>query len=396
MSLIKLYVALGLVTAHLVVVASGAEITAVEKNALEAARQGEVVLLSELWPQQRELPLVPIKISDAHGPQFLLSDKPEYFYTGNGIALQEEVKPGVARLYIYHVPEPTNGPKTISAVIENLGSRPLKFRFLRRAFPKPGRDYQRIGKAGLVEFFNSKPEKTNRRLAPGGRMVIDPQMDAATATTDELAHGFYEFEINQPARITVFQRSPEQSSLTVIDQLPRLPFDLPGRKANGAGRGLFLTSDFKVVGEPGFVLDTAHGPMRLVLADGRTDPAIKGRDGIEQMEAVKDSGNYGVLYRIRIKYASSDGRGLALLMTKSGKGGQWCGSQAAAVQVNRGIWAGGTVAIPADRVSYGNPGETVLIQKFPPLRHGRTGTIDILYSPPGASCMPTPLLLVPY
>jgi hypothetical protein len=159
---------------------------------------------------------------------------------------------------------------------------------------------------------------------------------------------------------------------------------------------LFLTNDFKVVNERGFVLDTASGPMRLVLADGRNDPSIKGRDGITGTEPVKDGGNYGVMYRIRLKRSSSDGRGLALLMTKPGRGGKWCGAQSGAVQVNRGVWAGGTVAIPADRVAYGNPGEMVLLQEYPPLRKGATSDIEILYSPPGASCIPTPMLLVPY
>ena len=180
------------------------KLSATETNALRSAPQGSVITLSNLWLDQRDLPLIPLQITDAHGPQLLLSDKPEYFCTGNGISLQEDVKPGVVRLYVYHVPQPTNGPKTISAIIENLGAGPLKFRFLHRAFPKPSRDYHLIGKTGLIQFFNSKPAKTSSRISPGQRMVIDSDMDAATVTTDELVHGFYEFKINQPARITVF------------------------------------------------------------------------------------------------------------------------------------------------------------------------------------------------
>ena len=67
------------------------------------------------------------------------------------------------------------------------------------------------------------------------------------------------------------------------------------------------------------------------------------------------------------------------------------------MQVNDGVWPGGTVAIPTDRVSYGEtPGEMVLIRKnFRPLYKGWTRTLEITYSPPGASCIPTPMLLVP-
>ncbi|HZQ46568.1 MAG TPA: hypothetical protein VFC07_06130, partial [Verrucomicrobiae bacterium] len=299
MSLIKLYLALGL-AAGLGVASVLAESDDAQPGSWLAAPQGSVVRLDALWAKQRDLPAVPVKISAADGPQFLFSDKPEYFYTGNGIALQEEVKPGVVRLYLYHVPDPVHGPKTISAVIENLGSKPMKIRFLHYAFPKPGRDYYRIGKTGLIDFFNSTPEKAARRIPVGGRAVIDPRLDQTIVTGDDLAHGFYEFKIDQPARISTFERDPDQKSVEVIDHLPKLPLDLPGRRANGAGRGLFLTSNFNVTGEDGFVVDTGRGPMRLILADGRRDQTIKGRDDITQTDSVRDSGNYGTMYRIRL------------------------------------------------------------------------------------------------
>ena len=269
-------------------------------------------------------------------------------------------------------------------------------RMLRRAFPAPGKNYPLVGKTGLIDFFNSKPEKSSRRIPPGGSTVIDPQLDATTATKDQLVHGFYEFEINQPARITVFQRDANQPSVEAVDSLPKLPRDVPGRVANGAGRGLFLTSDYKVTGRTNFVFDTAGGPIRLSLADGRNDRYIVGRDSIAKLESTTNSGNYGVLYRIRLKWRSSDGRGLALLMTKRGGNSNYCGAQAGAVQVSKGVWPAGTVAIPTGQVFYGNPGEMVLIQKFPPPRKRCTAEIEITYSPPGASCIPTPMLFVPY
>lgn len=365
-------------------------------DALQTTHQGSIVLLNNLWTQQRDLPAVPVTITDARGPQFLLSDKPEYFYAGNGIALQEEVKPGVVRLYIYHVPQPDAGPKTISAVIQNLGSKPMRLRFLRYAFPKPGKDYHKIGKTGLIDFFQSKPENSIRTVAANARAIIDPRLDAASVTTDQLAHGFYEFEIDQPARISVFQRDPGQSSLELIDTLPKLSRDVPGHDANGAGRGLFTKSDFNVSGRDGFVINTTNGPTRLVLADGRSDRYILGHDSIAQLDSVRDSGNYGVIYRIRLKWRSDDGRGLALLMTRPVRSGQFCRTQAGAVRVNPGVWPGGTVAVPADQVSYGDPGEMVIIQKFPAPPNGSIGEIEITYSPPGASCIPTPIVLAPY
>ncbi len=395
MSFTKLYFAIAAAVWAQCVYGGAMELGAADINVLQTSPQGGVLVLQDLWLRQRDLPALPVTISDDHGPQFLFSDKPEYFYLGDGISMQEEVKPGVVRLYLYHVPQPAAGPKTISAVIENLGKKPMKLRFLRRAFPTPGKNYHQVGKTGLIEYFSSKPETSSRLIPAGGRAVLDPKLDATTVTTDQLVHGFYEFEINQPARVTVFQRDPKQSSLEAIDTLTKLPRDIPGRIADGAGRGLFLTSNFKVTGEKGFVFDTTNGPMRLLLADGRRDLCIQGRDSIAHLDSVTNSGNYGVMYHIRLKWRSSDGRGLALLVTRRGGNSTYCNGQAGAVEVNKGVWPGGIVAIPTGRVSYGNPGEMVVIQKFAPPKW-RTGEIEITYSPPGASCIPTPILLVPY
>ena len=372
------------------------ELTIAEENGLRAAKQGAVVMLEDFLRTRAELPLVPIQITDDHGPQFLLSDLPEYFLTGDGIALQEEVKPGLVRLYLYHVPEPAAAGKTISAVIENLGNQAMELRFIHYAFPAPSADYQRTAKRALMEFFTSQPEKSGRRILPGIRATLDPKMDKVVVTRDQLVHGFYEFEVDQPARITVFQRDPNQASLGIIDKLPKLPRAAPGKtKGSGAGRGLFPSGNFSVTNNPGYVLDTANGAMQLIVADGKQDPWIRGRDGLDGAET-RDAGNYGVLYRIRVTRASSDGRGLALLMCKIGANSRWCGKLAAAVQVSGGVWKSGAVALPAEQPSFGASGEAALIQKFAPLPKGQTETIEVIYSPPGAACIPTPLVFVPY
>jgi hypothetical protein len=69
---------------------------------------------------------------------------------------------------------------------------------------------------------------------------------------------------------------------------------------------------------------------------------------------------------------------------------------AAAVEVNEGVFPGGVVRLPKEQPVFGEAEEAALIQKFPPLPKGKTGTIELVYSPPGAACIPTPLLLVPY
>ena len=368
------------------------ELSPDEQEALQAARQGGLVRLEGLAARRRELPRVPLSISGEPGPQFVLSDKPEYF-PANGIALQEEVKPGTVRLYLYHVPEPAAGPKTVSAVLENLGTRPLALRLLRSGVPPPGTDYPRIARAALLDFFSGQPEAKASMIPPGGRLPLDPRLEATTAVKDQLVHGFYEFELDQPARLTVFQRDPDQISTNVIDGLPLLPLVSPDKVAgNGAGRGLFSTCNLLATNTPEFALDTTNGVVQVVVADGRREGWIQGRDGIEG-EPTRDAGNYGVLYRIRLRFRSGDGRGMAVLLSASSGSGRWCGRVGAAMQVSAGLWPAGTLALPSDRTSFGGPGEFVLVQKFPP-RPGEQ-TIELVYSPPGAACIPTPLVLVP-
>jgi hypothetical protein len=364
---------------------------------LVQAQPGHVVIAEGLDLGEDKFPVIKVERVDTGGPQLLLSDMPEYFNGGDGIAMQERVEPGIVRLYVYHVPEPTDAKKTITAVIENVGDKPMSFRFIRYAFPEPGGDYHKIGKAGLVDYFNGQAPAGTRVLKPGKRMAIDPAMDRAVVGRDILVHGLYEFEIDQPAVVSVLQRDPDADSAKAVDDLKLHPRLMPGHSPSGSGRGLFLASDFDVAAaEENYVLDTADGPQQVIIADGDSDPWILGRDSIEGLEDAPLKGNYGVMYRVKLNYKSTDGQGLALLVYNSRSGGKWCGKQALAVQVNAGEFPGGTVAAPSEQVRYGGPPESVLIQRFPPVAEGETGTIEVLFSPPGASCLPVPLLFVPY
>ena len=365
-----------------------------EMRLVQSAPQGGVVKLAELWKSQATLLAPQLNIVPVRGPQFLLSDKPEYFYTGNGVSMDEHVQPGQVRLYIYHVPFPGDKPKIISAVIDNLGSNLMDLHFVRQAFPKPGTDYHLIGKTGLIQYFDSKPSKTTNHIAVGGRMIIDTAMDSTLVFRDQLVHGFYEFEITQPGRIRVFERDPDRDSLSEVDKLPSLPLELAGFTANGAGRGSYPTNNFLVTNTGGVSIETTNGPMRIILADGRRDKSVTGRDGISGT-VVKNHGDYGVMYHIKLDWKSSDGRGIVLLMARTYEGGKWCETLSAAMHVNSAYWKENTVAIPTGRVDFGKDGEMVVIQKYPPPT-SREGVIEFDYSPPGASCLPTPMILLPY
>lgn len=369
------------------------ELEPASAEALAGAAPGEIVVLEEL--NARQVPLLDTRLTAEPGPQLVFSDMPEYFRTGDGVAMEEKVQAGMVRLYTYHVPEPSENPKVITALIENLGEAPMKLRFHRYSFPKPSGDYHRIGKTGLMEFFEAKPVLPARTVAPGELIAIDPRMDSTIVSRDQLVHGFHEFEIDQPARILTLQRDPEADNREMADGLPRLPRILPGNRPSGAGRGLFPVSNLLVTLAGGQPLDTADGARQLVVADGRRDPWVIGTDSIAE-EAIENKGNYGVMYRIRVTRTSSDGRSLAVLMHNLYAENEFCRHQASAAVISPGEYPGGTVPIPAEQVSFGGPGENVLLQTFAPLPEGESETIEIVVSPPGASCLPTPIFFVPF
>lgn len=337
--------------------------------------------------------MIEYEITARDSPQFLISDDPEYMRVPEAVAMQETVEPGAVRLYVYNV----NGVKDpqmdrkISVVIENLGANPLELRFLNRALPKPSGNYFEIGKSGLEGFLTSKPEASVRTIPVGGAEPLDSEMEGFIVKYDDLVHGFYEFEVSERARISVVQTDPGTPSPVALRRIDGV---LPTKSKSGAGRGKFLTNNYDVRLKEGTVLDSAKGPQQLIVADGEIDPWVTGTESTTTTTAVL-KGNYGVMYDIELERRSSDGRGLALVMWNARFGSQWCGGMAASLLVSEGLFEGGVVRVPSDRLITKSAPEVVVVQIFPPLPPDESDTIRITYSPPGASCLPTPLLFVP-
>jgi hypothetical protein len=321
---------------------------------------------------------------------------PEYVHESNGVTMRQDVPAGSYRLYVYHVPGSNGSPKTISALIENRGNEPLALHFARAAFPPPGTDYAAMGVAGLMEFFTNHTLPPPIHVFPHAKAVLDRRLDETKAADPQLVHALYEFQINQPARIAVFQKDAGQVSADIFDALPDLPRQLPGRKVSGAGRGIFPTADLDVVNKKGTVLDSANGVQRLVLADGRLDPWVKGVDGLAGNMEVTNKGSYGVIYHIRLACTSSDGRSWALLVAAGGR--RWGGETRPmpALKLSDGVWAGGWVGLSGQRASIKERGAAAVVQEFSAPPGGGTNFVEIIYSPPGGSSLPTPIFFVPF
>lgn len=353
--------------------------------------QGSIVelpgILSEKLPQASYQKIV------LPGPQYLISDDPEYIRVPEAIAFRESVEPGTVRLYVYNVngvKEPAKIETRIAAVIKNTGKTDMRLRMLKYSSQKPTTNYFYAGKQGLADFFASVPQTTVRIIKPGQIIAIDPAQEKYIARYDELVHGFYEFLIDQPGEVSILQTDTKTPVAVAAKRITNI---LLSKSQSGAGRGLFGVSNYRVLTQD--TLDTKNGIRQIILADGNRDPWVLGKESNSGRLATLD-GNYGVMYNIEMKWKSTDGRGLALVIWNSrSDNGQWCGAMANTMVVSQGKFKEGIIQLPADRLVTKKAPEAILVQVFPPATNGAEQTIHLTYSPPGASCLPTPLVFIP-
>ncbi|CAN5339925.1 hypothetical protein BH09SUM1_BH09SUM1_16210 [soil metagenome] len=369
-------------TSPALAVASDAAIVAAVPGGIVSVPELDTKKIAELDYEKMVLP----------GPQFLISDDPEYIRVPEGVGLRERVEAGRVRLYLYNVNGIKEAPQDthVGAVIRNLGDGPLTVRFLNFASEKPSGNYYAIGKGGLRDFLSGGGLPAPIVVAAGESASLDPKLDAGALKSDDLAHGFYEFLIDQPAEISVLQ-APFAAPL--VEANGRLTEVLPPSKQSGAGRGLYPISNYRVRLKNPAILDTAAGAVQLTVADGEKDAWITGFDSPTQTVSTL-KGNYGVMYDIDIDWTSSDGRGLALLMYNARAGGKWCDYIATSLKVSENDGPAEVVVVPTVENAVKAPPDMVLVHLFKPGAN-KGGKIHITYSPPGASCLPTPLLFMP-
>ncbi len=361
-------------------------------SAILKTKQGSIVELPDFL-SEKGIPNIGYRKIVLPGPQHIISDDPEYIRVPEAIALQEPVQPGSVRLYVYNVngvKEPAKIDRKITAVIRNTGTGDMHIRMLKYASQKPSTNYYQIGKQGLADYFASVPSNVIRTVKPGQVISIDEQLEKYVVKYDELVHGFYEFTIDQPGEISVLQTDPAVSGPKALQRIKTI---LPPKGHSGAGRGVFGVSNYRVITDG--VLDTKEGVKEIIVADGDLDPWVLGKEK-NFPDVAKLAGNYGVMYQIEMKWKSTDGKGLALVTWNSrSDNGQWCGGMANTMVVSKGKFKEGIIQLPSDRLITKKAPEAILVQVFEPAANGEEQTIRLTYSPPGASCLPTPLVFIP-
>jgi hypothetical protein len=365
-------------------------ITAEMNKAIVESKQGSIVNLPGVLTEK--MPSLGYKKIVLPGPQYFISDDPEYIRVPEAIAFKGFAEPGAVRFYVYNVngvKEPEKIDRKIMVVLKNTGKAPLHLRMLKYSSQKPSGNYFQIGKQGLADYYNAKPSDEIRTVAPGAAITLDPKHEKNIVKYDELVHGIYEFVIDQPAELNVIQTDTKTSG---PEALKRITNVLPPKSKSGAGRGLFGISNYQVATDS--LYDTKQGMVQVVVADGNKDPWVLGKEQTTGQTSTL-AGNYGIIYNMDIKWKSTDGKGLALMTWNARADGGWCNGMAAAMVASKGKFDAGTVLLPSDQLITKKAPEAILIQIFTPSASGEEQTIHLTYSPPGASCLPTPLLLIP-
>jgi hypothetical protein len=361
------------------------EIQTAISEKLRNGKKGEIIQLPGFIDQ--DFAKIPFKKMVLPGPQFIISDDPEYIRVPEAIAIKETVQPGSIRLYVYNVngvKEPEKIPRKITAVIKNIGKSTLHLRMLKYSSQKPSGNYFLIAKQGLYDYFSSKGLQKIVSVKPGETVAIDKQLEKNIVQFDELTHGLYDFVIDQPAEIAVLQTSPQQSGAAAYESITNI---IPTSHKN-AGRGLFGVSNYQITSDK--ILNTSEPVSQLIVADGIDDPWVLGKEGVSEKE-VQLVGNYGVMYNVALNWKSTNGKGLALVTWNS----RVCGGMANSILIKNDGKASEVVRIPSDQLTTKGAPEGVLVRIFKPDPNKEIQTLKFVYSPPGASCLPTPLIFVP-
>ena len=328
------------------------------------------------------VPLVARTVSEER--TLIFSDSPEYVTERTGI-LSAGTVDGEGRVYFYHVNE-SDETRKMAVVVENRSAEDNVITISRELYAKPSPEYFSVGRALshkelLTEAVTAdvkKPKGEKARtetIPPGGRKLLTTATEGIAVKRDELVSGLIDFSTTGETFVRVMMIPEEARAVGSSYTSGVLPID--DVRLRGTYEGAV-----RIVRTEG-TYNPEIGAAYVELANGREDAFVEGVDE-PSGETVRNVGNYGISYRIRIE---TTGMGAYDLFFNP-LGGAYAG---------------------AIRVTNGRRSEIVSVpgQERPHIGHGTTedshyigkyeagAPLDIRFMPAGASNLPVRLLLVP-
>ena len=240
-------------------------------------------------------PLPPSLVSQTD--TLLLSDSPEYVGPVGGTLSAGTIN-GNGRIYFYHVNE-MDQPHKIAIVLENQTAYPNTVHVMRQLKSVATPDYFAAGRdlsrKDLEQPLNESPNARplySLSIPPQGRKLIFNDLEQTPVYQDALFTGIVDIKTEAPVFARVMMLPMSIDAVDASHWAKNLPIDeiqLRGTYT-GSKRNMEVTTPF----------DTALGGAFVEIGNDREDMFINGVDEMQNKAFVRDRGNYGVSYTLKI------------------------------------------------------------------------------------------------
>lgn len=227
----------------------------------------------------------------------LLSDSPEYVGPVGGTLSAGTIN-GNGRIYFYHVNE-MDQPHKIAIVLENQTAYPNTVHVMRQLKSVATPDYFAAGRdLSRKELEHPLDESPNARplyslsIPPQGRQLIFTDLENTPVYQDTLFTGIVDIKTEAPIFARVMMLPMGMDAVDASHWAKNLPIDeiqLRGTYT-GSKRNMEVNTPF----------DTALGGAFVEIGNDREDMFINGVDEMQNKAFVRDRGNYGVSYTLKI------------------------------------------------------------------------------------------------
>ena len=240
-------------------------------------------------------PLPPSLVSQTD--TLLLSDSPEYVGPVGGTLSAGTIN-GNGRIYFYHVNE-MDQPHKIAIVLENQSAYPNTVHVMRQLKSVATPDYFAAGRdLSRKDLEHPLDESPNARplyslsIPPQGRQLIFSDLENTPVYQDALFTGIVDIKTEAPIFARVMMLPMGMDAIDASHWAKNLPIDeiqLRGTYT-GSKRNMEVTTPF----------DTTLGGAFVEIGNDREDMFINGVDEMQNKAFVRDRGNYGVSYTLKI------------------------------------------------------------------------------------------------
>ena len=240
-------------------------------------------------------PLPPSLVSQTD--TLLLSDSPEYVGPVGGTLSAGTIN-GNGRIYFYHVNE-MDQPHKIAIVLENQSAYPNTVHVIRQLKSVATPDYFAAGRdLSRKDLEHPLDESPNARplyslsIPPQGRQLIFSDLENTPVYRDALFTGIVDIKTEAPIFARVMMLPMGMDAVDASHWAKNLPIDeiqLRGTYT-GSKRNMEVTTPF----------DTTLGGAFVEIGNDREDMFINGVDEMQNKAFVRDRGNYGVSYTLKI------------------------------------------------------------------------------------------------